>query len=116
MANKKPYDMNDRQMRSREKEMYGMTGVSLDRAVKEMTEAREAYVPEEYWDTVTFGHEKVADQYSDAYYSHFLIYWKSPETDVEMAERISNEQKLKNMREENDRANYERLRKQFEGK
>ena len=113
MAVKQPYDMNVRQMRKREEMIYAMDNVTMAQAFVEMQSALETYVPKEYWDPATFGHEKRCEPYSDSEYSRFFVWWMSPETDKEFEERVAYETKAQEAREARDRQMFEELSKKY---
>jgi hypothetical protein len=108
------YDPLIRQQRKRQAEMYGMDGVSLEKAIQEMNEAREQYVPKEFHHSVTFGHENVEYEYSEGSSSKFFVYWMSPETDQEYQYRVDRESFIEKNNERRRREQYEILKREFE--
>ena len=75
-----------------------------------------AKVPEENRSTVRFLIDTASAPYEDGRYPKLFITYKRLETDKEFPTRVNNEKAFAEMRKEQDRKTYERLRQQFEGK
>lgn len=73
-------------------------------------------VPEELRPSVRFEIDMETYPYDSYEYPRLFMHYQRPETDAEYELRKKNEENSKHLRELRDKADYERLRKQFEGK
>lgn len=68
---------------------------------------------EEHGEDATLDIDRECEAYSDHYYAYARIYVKREETDQEFATRLTKEAKRKAERVARDKAEYERLKKEF---
>lgn len=73
-------------------------------------------VPEELRHTVKFEIEMYSEQYDPNEYPYMFMHYERPETDAEYNFRLKNEENSAHLQAIRDKAEYERLRKQFEAK
>lgn len=86
---------------------------TLDELVRVLN-ANANRVPEEFRHTVKFEIEMYSEQYDPNEYPYLFMHYERPETDAEYGFRVKNEENSTRLREARDKAEYERLRKQFE--
>jgi hypothetical protein len=95
---------NERKMIPKEIMSLDMEGMLSD-AIKYLNNLLESYGEDCYI-------SKEQHDYSDDYY--LALMKPTPETDAEMEERIKTENYYKNLRESNERAEFERLKRKYQ--